>query len=98
MAFGFMLGALVCLILVQVESPSLPSAPPATAASMLAAAKLHASEAPVELSNILGQTFEIIRPGREVPAVDPHTGLEIPRSMDLIDFRYQPEIELKNMK
>jgi len=99
-AFGFVLGALVCLLLVQAVSPPLPSAPPGTVPSMLASAKLHASEAPVELSNVLGQPFEIILLGREVPAVDPHTGLEIPRprSMDLIDFRYKLDTDSKETR
>lgn len=99
-AFGFVLGALVCFLLVQAVNPPPRIAPPATATSMLAMAKLHANEAPAELSNVLGQTFEIIRPMRVVPAIDPHTGLEIPRprSLDLIDFRYKPEFDLREPK
>lgn len=99
-AFGFLLGALVCFLLVQAVSPPPRSASRVTAASILAAAKLHAGEAPVELSNVLGQTFVIILPGREVPPVDPHTGLEIPRpqSLDLIDFRYKPEFDLQESR
>ncbi len=98
-AISFFLGALFCFLLLQAAAHSPRGTPSVTTASVLAA-RLEAEESPIELSKVLGRRVEITLPMREVPVIDPRTGLAARRqqSFDLIDFRFQPEIGLKNTK
>jgi hypothetical protein len=96
-AISFFLGALFCFLLFQSAAHPPRGTPSVTAASVLADARLQADESAIELSKVLGRRVEINLPMREVPVIDPHTGLATPRprSLDLIDFRYQHDTALK---